>query len=630
MCGIAGLINEYNINENYLLEINNSLINRGPDHHDMWIDKRRNFCFLHTRLSILDLSSRGNQPMRSQSDNILITFNGEIYNHLEIRNKINKIKSNFNWKSSSDTETVLESIDLWGIEETLKILDGMFAFCIFDYKKNNFFLARDKFGEKPLYYGFNNNVFLFSSDLNFLKKHNSFKKELDYDAIKYFLRLSYIPSPYSIFKDFKKLLPGSYLKVSNSDMTTELVSYWTVEDNLNNQPYKNNYSEEEYIDNCDNILKKNIVTRTLSDVPIGAFLSSGVDSALIASLIKYYTKKNLNTFTLGYKDYDNDETKYAELISKRLNTDHNEFKVSFENIFDVVEDIPKIYSEPFADSSQIPTVLISKFAKKKVSVVLTGDGGDEIFGGYNRHIWITKLNKISKINKKIILFLLNNLRNLNFLGIKNEELILKLNKLMTILKSNDVNEMYLSSIFSDYEDDLFGNDNQKFNKLFNLDNLIDKNLKDEEKMMVLDTKFYLSDDILCKVDRASMSCSLESRAPFLSQELFDFGKFLPSKYKISKITNKYLLRKVLENYLPKNLISNQKKGFSLPLGYWMRNKLKQWSYNSIFEKNSFSSQNFNITLLNKIWSEHQSGKVDRSKILWNIIILNNWIKEWRI
>ena len=481
MCGIAGLINDKNIKESYLNKVINNLYNRGPDNQDIWLDNKRNFCFIHTRLSILDLSDNGNQPMRSQSENILITFNGEIYNHLEIRDKINKIKKNFNWKGSSDTETVLEAIDLWGIKQVLKILDGMFAFCIYDYEKNNFFLARDKFGEKPIYYGFNNGIFSFASDLNFLKDHNSFNKELNYDAINFFLRLSYIPSPHSIFKKFKKLLPGSFLKISNKNMKTELFSYWSVENNLTTKPEKNDFTEKNYISICDSILKKNIINRTLSDVPIGAFLSSGVDSALIVSLIKNYTNKNLSTFTLGYKDYYNDETKHAALISKTLGTDHNELKVSYENIFDVIEQIPKIYSEPFADSSQIPTILISKFAKKKVSVVLTGDGGDEIFGGYNRHVWITKLNKISKINKKIILMILNIYKNINFFGIKNEELISKLNKLICILKSNDIHKMYLSTIFYDYENDLLKSDEHKYDNFFDINHSAYQHLNEEKK-----------------------------------------------------------------------------------------------------------------------------------------------------
>ena len=510
------------------------------------------------------------------------------------------------------------------------MLDGMFAFCIFNYKENSFFLARDKFGEKPLYYGLNQDTFLFGSDLNFLKNHKSFNKELNYDSINYFLRLSYIPSPYSIFKNFKKLKPGSYLKINYSKMKIELYSYWSIERDLDMISYQDTFKEKDYILRCDKILKNNIISRTLSDVPIGAFLSSGIDSSLIASLITYYTDKKLSTFTLGYKDYYNDETKRAELISKKLGTDHNEFKVSYENIFDTIIQIPKIYSEPFADSSQIPTILISKFARNKVSVVLTGDGGDEIFGGYNRHVWISKLNKFSKINKKIILSFLNFYKKINFLGMNNDDLKSKLNKLMNILKSKNIQEMYLSSIFYDYEKMFFENNESKFSDFFDLNNPIFSNLNDEKKMMLLDTKYYLSDDILCKVDRASMNHSLESRAPFLSQELFDFGKSLPNEFRVSKTINKYLLRKVLEKYLPKNLISNNKKGFSLPLGYWMRNKLKDWSYNCLFEKSSFSTLNFDQTVVNKIWNEHQNGKIDRSKILWNIIVLNNWMKEWRI
>jgi asparagine synthase (glutamine-hydrolysing) len=630
MCGIAGLINDQNISKDYLSKITDNLLNRGPDHQDIWLDQKRNFCFIHTRLSIIDLSNTGNQPMRSQSGNILITFNGEIYNHLTIRKKINIKKSKFNWKGSSDTETILEAIDLWGVEKTLKMLDGMFAFCIFDYSKNTFYLARDKFGEKPLYYGWNNNVFIFGSDLNILKDHKSFDRELDHHAISYFLKLSYIPAPLTIFKNMKKLSPGSFLKISYSNMETGLSSYWSVDQNTNKESLPNNFSEIDYIDKCNKILTKSVTSRTLADVPIGAFLSSGVDSALIVSIIKTHTDKKLSTFTLGYEGEFQDETQYAKLIAKNLNTEHYELKVNYDDIFETINEIPKTYSEPFADSSQIPTMLISKFAKKKVSVVLTGDGGDEIFGGYNRHVWLNRLNKISNANRKILSIFLNLTQKSYLSNLLNTDLRLKIDKITNILNCKDIQQMYFSSIFHDYEKELFKDEEFNSNEFFKFSNLKSSNINDVEKMMLIDTKYYLPDDILSKVDRASMNYSLESRAPFLNQELFDFGFNLPSKYKVKNKINKYLLRKVLEIYLPKNLIVNKKKGFSIPLGHWMKTRLKSWCFNSIFEIDSFSQKNFNKSVLEKIWKEHQQGKKDRSKIIWNIITLNNWIKEWKI
>ena len=327
MCGIGGLINDKNISASYLENMVYQLGSRGPDHKDIWIDQKRNFSFVHTRLSILDLTSNGNQPMRSNSGNLLITFNGEIYNHMQIRDEINK-KKKISWKSSSDTETVLEAVDFWGVEEVLKILDGMFAFCIFDYKQDCFYLAKDKFGEKPLYYGWNNEVFIFGSDLNILKNHTCFDKTIDYLALNYFLKLSYIPSPFTIFKNMKKLVAGSFLKISNKSLKSDLHNYWSVEKNFNNKLFNNEKkNEEDYINECNIILRKSVISRTLSDVPIGTFLSGGIDSALITSIIQSNTKKKLNTFTLGYEGDFQDETFQASLIAKELKTDHTEIKI---------------------------------------------------------------------------------------------------------------------------------------------------------------------------------------------------------------------------------------------------------------------------------------------------------------
>jgi asparagine synthase (glutamine-hydrolysing) len=467
MCGIAGFINDKNISKDYIDSVTKQLSRRGPDYQESWLDKKRNFCFIHTRLSILDVSKNGNQPMRSQSGNILITFNGEIYNHLEIRHKIEKQKNGYNWRSSSDTETVVEAIDIYGLDETLKILDGMFAFCIYDYKKNVFFLARDKFGEKPLYYGFEKEVFLFGSDLSILKEHKSFKKELDYTAIDFFLKLSYIPAPLTIFKNFHKLNSGCYLEILYPKMTTNIVSYWSIEKNSKKIITNEITSQQKLVDNCNEILKKSVISRTLSDVPIGTFLSSGIDSSLITSLVKSHTNKSLDTFTLGYDDKYDDETKHAQLIAKQIGTNHNELKVSYDDILQTIEEIPNTYSEPFADSSQIPTMLISKFAKAKVSVVLTGDGGDEIFGGYNRHVWLSKLSKLSKVNKKIFLFFFNILNNFKLFGYKNESLKLKINKLIQILKLDNIQQMYLLTIFHDHDTNLMNDKLIKTHDFFN-------------------------------------------------------------------------------------------------------------------------------------------------------------------
>ena len=627
MCGIAGLINDKNINVSYLKNMVHQLGSRGPNYRDIWIDQNRNFSFVHTRLSILDLTNNGNQPMRSSSGNLLITFNGEIYNHMQIRNKINNNKK-ISWKSSCDTETVLEAIDMWGLQETLKILDGMFAFCVYDYKQDCFYLAKDKFGEKPIYYGWNNEVFIFGSDLNILKNYPFFDKAIDYLALNYFLKLSYVPSPFTIFKNMKKLPPGSFLKISNNSFKTELYNYWSVEKNFDNKIVNNKKNEADYINECHAILKKSVISRTLSDVPIGTFLSGGIDSALITSIITSNTKKKLNTFTLGYEGDFQDETLQARLIANELKTDHNEIKVNFNNILETINEISNTFSEPFADSSQIPTMLISKQAKKQVSVILTGDGADELFGGYNRYRWIDKIDSLSLINKTIFKKFLNLIPKKIFSKFFSNDYVLKLDKLKNIINFDDIEQMYLSTIFHDYDETLMPTETE--NNIFNLKKNDVSKMNLIEKMMMMDTKYYLSDDILCKVDRSSMKYSLETRAPYLNEELLNFAINLPYEYKVRKKINKYLLRQVLNIYIPKKFIDNQKKGFSIPIGYWMRNKLKNWCESILFSKNSFASINLNSLIIKKIWQEHQSKSHDRSKILWNLIILNLWAKEWNI
>ncbi len=632
MCGIAGIIQNYNkldLNKE-IISITDVLSHRGPDNTGHWVNKSNNIALGHTRLSIIDLSQNGNQPMHSKNKRYVISFNGEIYNFRELKNKL-MTKANISWKSTTDTEVILQLLEFYTFEETLKLLQGMFAISIWDNKENCLYLARDRAGEKPLYYSANENFFIFASELKSIKKSLFFNDEINKESVFDLINSGYISAPNSIFKNTKKLEPGNYLVFNQKKMDYKIRRYWNInyQSNLKKQIGKRSIE-----DNIENILLKSLEKQLHADVPVGIFLSGGIDSSLIVSLT---TKLGIRpkTFTIGFEDNDFDESKDSKKIAEYLNTDHHEHYLTSKEALNLIPKMQNIYCEPFGDSSQIPTYLISKIARQNVTVALSGDGGDELFGGYNRHIYANRLFSYSK-------FVPNNLRKLisSYLEKSNirksnqfYNLISKVipkkyvlnnfsDKIIKIAKVIDVNgiDEFYEKITSNII--LYGNIMKNQNIKFNQFSKLETDLN-----IILDKDFntYLPDDILCKVDRASMANSLEIRAPFLEQELIEYAFNLKFKEKVHFSNGKIPLRNILNKLLPQKLISKNKRGFGIPLNNWLREELRDWSEDLISRKNINEYDFFNYEMVHKLWKEHINGTRENQNILWPLLMFQSWL-----
>ena len=530
MCGIAGYIGEIKNPSDCLTKMAQAINHRGPDSNGLWIGQE-GIGLAHTRLSILDLSTAGHQPMHSVSGNYVLIFNGEIYNHEYLRSELESI-SNRNWLGHSDTETLLASIEEWGIEDTLAKVKGMFAIALWDKKSKNLYLACDRIGEKPLYYGWVNQQFVFASELKSIKQFPAFKNKIDRNSLAMFLRFNSIPAPYSIYENIYKLEPGQIIKIHSKSKQVQKNSFWSIEEAYKNgNMNKFTGTSKEAVDKLEHLLSSAVSSQMQSDVPLGAFLSGGIDSSTIVALMQSFSNSKVNTFTIGFNSKEYDEAKHAAKVAKYLGTDHYDKYVTDSDALNVIPNLPNIYDEPFADSSQIPTFLVSEFAKQKVTVALSGDAGDELFGGYNRYIFSEKtLNTIFKapsiikqlISKSIFSIseekwssLLSSHLNNRFANIGN-----KIYKTADILSSKNVRDLHLKLVSQIYNPSEWLKNANEYKSKLNDDIVRFEELNSIESMMAYDLISYLPTDILTKVDRAAMSVSLETRIPFLDLESF--------------------------------------------------------------------------------------------------------------
>ncbi len=652
MCGIIGFINA---SDNYkfsnletLKKLTSKLSHRGPDHIGTYINDKENIYFGHTRLSILDLSSNGNQPMYSSNKRYMIIYNGEIYNHINLRNELKYECPEIEWRGNSDTETLVNAFSFWGINKTLNKLVGMFAIALYDLKKSKLHLIRDRFGEKPLYFGYVNESFLFSSELKPISFFPNFVKQLSLKSLSLYFQLNYVPSPYSIYKNIYKLEKASLLSLDITNLKNQLIKKDYRFENLQiNKWWEYNYSENNnknlnFEEKLNLALNNSVKKQLISDVPIGSFLSGGIDSSLITSIMQRNSKNNINTYTVGFENKLYDESIYAKKIANYLKTNHNEIILKEKEIMDPLIKISYIYDEPFSDSSQIPTYLISNYAAKSIKVALTGDGADELFGGYNRYRWIGNLE-----NKKLLFLLLKNknfyklfklfpklfwefLETIINLLLKDKGVSLledKLNKLfLSCQNSNDLSDLYLN-ILKNWKDEdrilknFHFDNNDYFNKFYNSN----KYMSISEKMMHFDINNYLTDDILCKVDRASMSNSLETRAPMLDNDVVNISSELPLFLKINGNTNKFILKQILSKYLPDNMFNRSKMGFSIPIGYYLKSDLREWA-EDLINKTKFNPY-LNYETVSNTWEAHLSNKFNFQDKLWSIIIFQSWYEN---
>ena len=649
MCGISGFYSKSSSTfNNVILKMNSTLYHRGPERSKVWQDKNLGIIFGHQRLSILDLTKAGDQPMISNSGRFVITYNGEIYNHLEIRRELEEIKPKIKWKSGTDTETLLESIELIGIKETLKKAVGMFAFVIWDKKKRILTLVRDRIGEKPLYYGWQgegrNKVFLFASELKAMKPHPEFRGEINRNSIALQLRHNYIPDPYSIYKDIYKLLPGHYLELKENDLKKgflpKIINYWSlIKCAINGNKNQLKLNGLEIQNDLEEHLKLSVKQQMISsDVPTGAFLSGGIDSSTIVSLMQSQSNKPIKTFTIGFSKDDFNEARYAKKIAKHLGTDHTELYFSPKTAMEVIPKLPNIHDEPFSDNSQIPSFLLSQLAKKQIKVALSGDGGDELFCGYNRYnstnSWSNKFNLIPMSLRKVLASgirsisqdnlnkLLNLLPNLNEYTGEGYKI-----KSINALEAKTLSDLYyvLSSQWQNPTDAVTkskepGTFLTKFQpKLPDLNN--------HQIMMALDQITYLPNDILVKVDRTSMASSIEARVPFLDHRLIEYSWKIPYSLKFRNGKTKWILRKILRNYVPENLTERPKMGFGIPLNDWLRGPLREWAENLLNEKKLSDQGYFNPKLIRDKWEDYISNKNKLLYDLWNVLMFQAWRDE---
>ena len=640
MCGFTGLVSiKKGVDKYHILEMTRSLSHRGPNSSGVWLNEAKEIGMGHTRLAILDTTNAGSQPMISKNNRYILCFNGEIYNHLDLRSHLKKYSNNIEYTSSSDTETLLLAFEIIGINETLKICKGMFAFAVFDQKKRILTLCRDRIGEKPLYYGVNGNYFYFGSELKSFKSNSNFSSKVSQIAFQKFLKYSYIPAPFSIYEGIYKLIPGTLIEISIDNINNyyEPITYWNITEEITKSK-SNNFigSDQDAINILEKKLKNVVQGQMISDVPIGAFLSGGIDSSLIVSIMQSQSNVPINTFTIGFNDKFYNEANYAKEIAIKLNTKHTELYLDPKDIIDSIDNLPMIYDEPFADSSQIPTYLLSKLAKKNVTVCLSGDGGDEFFSGYNRHVQSNKFIKgnvfLRRIISEAILKLTPSQINLFYsliypiLGksLQSSNPVNHLYKIANLLKSKNEYELYDKFISIIDNVDLLAkasNNSLETNLHFR------KDLTFVENMMYLDSTTYLPDDILCKVDRSSMAVSLETRVPFLDHELISFAWTLPMNMKIRDGKGKWILRQLLSKYIPSELIDRPKIGFGIPLDRWLRNELREWATDLLNEIDP-NDEFFNLHTVQQYWKDHLSGKRNYQYELWNILMFQSWKRKW--
>lgn len=628
MCGLTGFfLSKKLIDRNILIknlnEMTSSLTHRGPDAKNIWINNKNTLGLGHTRLSIRDLSSLGNQPMLSSCGRYFMVYNGEIYSHEEIKKEL--IKEGVNLKSTTDTEIILESISKFGFKKTLLKLNGMFAIAVYDKKEDKLFLTRDRIGIKPLYWSKIDNNFFFGSELKSLKKFFGFKNILSKVAINYFIKWGFIKAPLSIYKNVYKVKPGEFVQVDNN-INVINNKYWALDENITNQDLKkNNLNYRESVYCLENLINDSVKKTLVSDVPLGCFLSSGIDSSIITYFASQNSKKKIKTFSIGFLESEFNESEGAKKIASYIGTEHHNIYFSNQDIVSHFNNLSEIYDEPFADSSQLPTSLISEYSKKSVSVILSGDGGDELFGGYNRYTEPFKRTHNLDFKSKLIK-ILNNLSDLNLERIEKLFLISNLKKRVRTYQLEDIEKIYIV-LFTMFQNlnDLIKSEYLEDVSVFNQFNDSIKNYF--EKFMYFDTMGYLPDDILTKVDRASMFYSLEVRVPLLDHRIVEFAWSLPREYKLNINKQKIILKELLEKKIPKKLINKKKIGFGIPIDDWLRTILVN-KCNYLLDRERIEKFDiFKFDFVKQLWDDHKNKKFNYGYKLWNVIMLQKWLDK---
>ena len=635
MCGFAGVLSA-SVNahdEAHLRRMRGALDHRGPDDNGLWLSPDEGLSMAHTRLAVLELSSAGHQPMHSDCGRFVLAFNGEIYNHLELRQTLTRTGNAPDWRGGSDTETLLAAIVSWGLEAALKASVGMWALALWDRRSRELSLARDRAGEKPLYFGWQGDAFLFGSEPAALARHPACKREIDRSAVVSLLRYKNIPAPQSIYRGIGKLRPGRWLRLSMEQPEPVETVYWSAQQVCAvAEPFAG--SRQEASVRTETLLRHAIEGQQLADVPVGAFLSGGIDSTLVVALMQELSDRPVRSFTIGFEDAAFDESPFAARIAKHLGTDHTELRVGDVEARAEIPGLARVWSEPFADSSQIPTLLVSRLARQQVTVALSGDGGDELFAGYNRHVlthgWWPRLSHwpfwlratVATAILAVRPGLWNQLGAVLPIGSRLSILGDKLHKAAAVMDAPSVDALH-RRLLSHWPDPTALVPNAVESETVFDDEL--PSLDPVQRMQLRDFLGYLPDDILTKVDRAAMSVSLETRVPYLDHRLVEWAWSLPAGLNIEGGLGKRVLRDIVYRRVPRRLLERPKMGFGVPLADWLRGPLRDWAESQLAEDRLRRDGLLDPAPIRAAWSRHQSGRRNEAYRLWDVLMLNNWL-----
>jgi asparagine synthase (glutamine-hydrolysing) len=638
VCGLVGVVgfkSGHGVPAQIALTMAEAIRHRGPDDSGLWIDDRADIALAHRRLSIVDLSPAGHQPMLSASGRFVLVFNGEIYNCEELRATLAREGRAPAWRGHSDTEVLLEAAAAWGIRPALERATGMFALALFDRQERRLTLARDRLGEKPLYYGWIDDAFAFASELKSLQRHPAWAGEIDRDALALFMRHSNVPTPYSIYRRIRKLPPGSFLTFNVGTAKETLEVYWDAEERARRGsaiPFKG--SAEDAVEQTQSLLRESIKRQMLADVPLGAFLSGGIDSSVVVALMQSVSERPVRTFSIGFNVEDYNEAPQAKYVARHIGTDHTELYLSEQAVLDVIPLLPKVYCEPFADSSQIPTYLVAKLARQHVTVSLSGDGGDELFSGYTRYgLAYGPLSLLGRVPAPLRR---NAARAVTAVSpAKWDELFQrlpttmavsragdKLHKAATVVSAAPGDRLYEALISHWQEPDsiLIGATEPQPRAFPSFGS-------DMRRMMFADLTGYLPDDILVKVDRAAMAVSLETRVPMLDHRLVELSFTLPDAILRRGGKSKWPLRQILKRYVPENVLTRPKMGFAIPLDRWLRGQLRPWAEDLLSEARLKRDGIFDPGPVRQAWKEHLSGTRNFQYKLWCVLMFQAWYQS---
>jgi len=638
LCGITGFIDLKNkIEKAHLQKMVTTLSHRGPDDEGIWFDPKSGIALGHRRLSILDISQEGHQPMVSASGRYVIVYNGEVYNFKTLRNEL--IKHGYSFRGHSDTEVILAAIEAWGIESAINQLIGMFALALWDNSEQQLYLVRDRLGIKPLYYGWSNGTFIFASELKALCAYPNFQPSIDRDALTLYFRYGYIPTPYTIYQDISKLPPGHILQLSTNkkENNQRIWAYWSIKTVAKKGP-KEPLSKDSYesVERLETLLKDAIGIRMIADVPLGAFLSGGVDSSTVVALMQAQSTRPIKTFAIGFEESGYNEAEYAKAVAQHLGTEHTELYVSPTEAMDVIPQLPILYDEPFADVSQIPTFLVSQLARQHVTVSLSGDGGDELFYGYDRYAYAPRIwQKVGWIPYWLRQSIVQGME------IASPEIWNKKLQQIPFIKQRDRTQVIrhlINTLFAENQSAYY----KQLMSHWQIPTSIvingrepttafttTKQMSFEQNMVqyanFIDFMTYLPDDILTKVDRASMGASLEARVPLLDHRIVEFAWQLPIALKMREDKGKWILRQVLNKYVPATLIERPKKGFGVPIGKWLRGPLREWAEDLLNEPRLQQEGFLSAKPIREKWKEHLKGNQNWDNQLWTVLMFQAWL-----